>query len=63
MTIDGKLVGRKTAFIRRVRQIRLRSSMFLLWNARKATLGFDGATKSEFAEFLVHFPAEEHFSL
>ena len=61
MTIDGKFVDRKTAFIRRVRQIRLRSSVFLLWNARKATLGFGGATKSEFAEFLVHFPTEETF--
>ena len=59
MTIDGKFVERKTAFIRRVRQIMLRSSVFLLWNARKATLGFGGATNSEFAEFLVHFSAYE----
>ena len=59
VTIDGKFVERKTAFIRRVRQIMLRSSVFLLWNARKATLGFGGATNSEFAEFLVHFSAYE----
>ena len=38
-----------------------RTSVFLLWNARKAKLSFGGATKSEFAEFLVHFPAEETF--
>ena len=42
-----------------VRQIRLRSSVFLLWNARKASLGFGGATYSEFAEFLLHLPTEE----
>ena len=41
-----------------VRQIRLRSSVFLLWNARKASLGFGGATNSEFAEFLLHLPTE-----
>ena len=33
-----------------VRRIRLRSS-----------IGFGGATKSEFAEFLLHFPTEEIF--
>ena len=44
-----------------VRQIRLRSSVFLLWNARKASLGVGGATNSEFAEFLLHFPTEETF--
>ena len=59
VTMDGKFVERKTAFIRRVRQIMLRSSVFLLWNVRKATLGFGGATNSEFAEFLVHFSAYE----
>ena len=41
-----------------VRQITLRSSVFLLWNARKASLGFGGATNSEFAEFLFHLPTE-----
>ena len=44
-----------------VRQIRLRSSLFLLWNAHKASLGFGGATNSEFVEFLLHFPTEETF--
>ena len=39
-----------------VRQIRLRSSVFQLWNERKASLGFDSATNSEFAEFLLHLP-------
>ena len=45
-----------------VRQIRVRSSLFLSWNARKASLGFGGsANNSEFAEFLLHFPPEETF--
>ena len=44
-----------------VRQIRLRSSVFSLWNAQKASLGFGGATNSEFAEFLLHLPTEETF--
>ena len=39
----------------------LRSSVFLLWNARKASLGFGGATNSEFAKFLLHFPTQETF--
>jgi len=38
-----------------VRQISLRSSMFLLFNARKASLGFSGGTNSAFVEFLLHF--------
>ena len=46
---------------RSVRQIMVRSSVFLLWNARKASLGFDGATNSEFPEFLLYFPSEETF--
>ena len=29
-----------------VRQIRLRSSVFELWNLKKSTLGFEGATNS-----------------
>ena len=41
------------------RQISLRSSVFLLWNARKASLGFSGASFSEFAKFLLHFPTRE----
>ena len=41
-----------------VRQIRL---VFLLWNVRKASLGFGGATNSEFDEFLLHFSTEETF--
>ena len=41
-----------------VRQIRLRSSVFELWNLRKYNLGFKGATNSEFAEFLLHLPME-----
>ena len=41
-----------------VRQIRLRSSVFDLWNLRKSTLGFEGATNSVFAEFLLHLPTE-----
>ena len=43
-----------------IRQIRQRSSVFLLWNARKASLGF-GNSNSEFTEFLLHFPTEETF--
>ena len=43
---------------RSVCQIRLRSSVFLLWNARKASLGFCGATNTEFAKFLLHLPTE-----
>ena len=46
-----------------VRQIRLRSSVFLLWNTWKVSLAFGGATNSEFAEFLLHFPTEETFQL
>ena len=42
-----------------VRQIRLRSSLCLLWNARKASLGFGGATNSDFAECLLHLSTEE----
>ena len=30
----------------------------LLWNERKASLGFGGATNSEFAKFLLHLPTE-----
>ena len=41
--------------------VRVRSSVLLLWNARKASLGFGGATNSEFAEFLLNFPSEETF--
>ncbi|XP_020616843.1 uncharacterized protein LOC110054823 [Orbicella faveolata] len=41
-----------------VQQIRLRSSVFDLSNQRKSTLGFEGATNSEFAEFLLHLPTE-----
>ena len=37
-----------------VRQIRLRSSVFELWNVRKVSLGFATCTNSEFAEFLLH---------
>ena len=44
-----------------VRQIRLRPSVFLSWNARKASLGFGGATNSEFAEFLLNFATKETF--
>ena len=44
-----------------VRQIMVRSLVYLLCNARKASLGFGGATKSEFAKFLHHFPSEETF--
>ena len=45
-----------------VGQIRVRPSLFLLLNARKASLGFGGsATNSKFAEFLLHFPSEETF--
>ena len=39
-----------------VREIRLRSSVFQLWNERKSALGFAGSTNSEFAEFLLHCP-------
>lgn len=39
-------------------QIRLRSSVFDLWNLRKSTLGFEGATNSESAEFLLHLRTE-----
>ena len=46
-----------------VRQISLRSSMFLLFNARKASLGFSGGTNSAFVEFLLHFLGKKHFSL
>ena len=41
-----------------VREIRLRLSVFSLWDERKASLGFEGATNSEFAEFLLHLPTE-----
>ena len=44
-----------------VRQIKLRSSVLLLWNARKASFGFGGAINSEFAEFSLHLPTEETF--
>ena len=44
-----------------VRQIMVQSLVFLLWNARKASLGLGGATNSEFSEFLLHFPSEETF--
>ena len=42
-----------------VMQIRLQSSVFLLWNVQKASLGFGGAINSEFAKFLLHIPTEE----
>ena len=44
----------------RVRSARLGCDrrFFLLWNTRKASLGFGGATNSEFAEFLLHLPTE-----
>ena len=35
------------------------SSVFALLNLRKSTLGFEGATNSGFAEFLLHLPMEE----
>ena len=41
-----------------VRQIELRSSVFVLWKERKVALGFEGATNSEFAEFLLHIPTD-----
>ena len=41
-----------------VRQIKLRSSVFLLWNSEKDSLGFGRVTNSELAEFL---PTEETF--
>jgi len=44
-----------------VRQIKLRSSIFTLWNERKSALGFEGSTNSEFAEFLLHLPTERTF--
>ena len=43
------------------RQIKLRSSVLFLWNARKASFAFGGAINSEFAEFSLHFPTEETF--
>ena len=65
MTIDGKLVGRKTNY--RVYQAGPPDyaaiiGVFVIERAEGHTW-FGGATKSEFAEFLVHFPAEEDFSL
>lgn len=42
-----------------VRQIRLRSSVFLLWNQRKEALGYGRSTNSEFAEFLLHRQTED----
>ena len=45
-----------------VKKYLLRSSVFLLWNARNATLGFGGATNSGFAKFLLHFPTQETVS-
>ena len=36
------------------RYIRLRSSVFELWNQRKDSLGFSETTNSVFAEFLLH---------
>ena len=44
-----------------VRQIRVGSLGFLLWNDRKASLRFGGTSNSEFDEFLLHFPSEETF--
>ena len=38
------------------RLYRVRSAR--LWNTRKASLGFGGATNSEFAEFLLYLPTE-----
>ena len=35
--------------------------MFLIWNDRKASLSFGGATNREFVEFLLHFPSGETF--
>ena len=40
------------------RQIRLRSSVFLLWDAKKTSLDFGGATNSESSEFLIRLPTE-----
>ena len=62
MTIDGGSVREEDRVYRvLVHQIRLQSSVFLLWNAQKALLCFGGATNSEFGEFLLHFPMEEIF--
>ena len=36
------------------RYIRVRSSVFELWNARKKSLGFTETTNSVFAEYLLH---------
>ena len=45
-------------------QIRLQSSVFLLLNARKASLGFSGGTNSEFfLNFYFIFLRKKHFSL
>ena len=43
-----------------VRQIRVRSLVFLLWNDRKASR-FGRTSNSEFDEFLLHFSSEETF--
>ena len=59
--VDGESVERNTAFVGSVLQIRLRSLVFLLWNMWKASLGFGGASNSEFAEFLLQFLKEETF--
>lgn len=40
--------------------LRLRSSVYDLWNERKSSLGFDGITNSEFAKFFLHLPLEQH---
>ena len=44
-----------------VHQIKLRSSVFWLWNSQEDSLGFGRVTNSELAEFLLHLPTEETF--
>ena len=58
MQYDGGSFERKTAFIGFSPANQTSLFSFRTMEPKKTTLGFEGATNSVFAEFLLHLPTE-----